>query len=335
MAEIRVPAIEFWQKKVRLYLFSMEASRLIKLVRTHARRSDDPEGIQRDLDKKRIDDIGIYVSMPTTVLPNNVIIDFTHEVKFAPKVDSLGEIIFPDDEGHFGNILDGQHRLSGIVGSNSTQKDLVIPVTGLMLDDANLAARIFADINSNQKPVSKVLLVSIQRQLGALPERSDLAAAILEKLNAEDKSPLKGRVKMYQDEKGKYLNNAQMINLLQDMLSPSKTLYHLGTDSASLMLINYLNAVKSIFPDAWNDPKKFYLTRPAGLDVVLGLFERARERTGEPMPSQEQFEKALSDIKDTQWDKETFNRERYTSASGRKALRDELLTKLKPRGFTS
>lgn len=339
MPEVRVPAIEYYQKKNRLYMFTLPANKLEKLVRSHPRLSTQPEGVQRLLSKKRLEQIAEYISMPQSAFPNNIIINLKPDVVFepSPTLPSVGTLIFPDDEGHFGDILDGQHRLYGIVNEGSQHPDLKLSITGMMLDDPKHAGKIFADINSFQKPVSKVLLVSLQRELGDLPDAKEAAAAFVEQLNEDEDSPLHNHIRMFQDERGKWITNDQAINILASLLHPSKTIIHLPTDTAISRIKNYLHAVSEMFPHAWGNNKEHRLTRSAGLEVVFGLFERTHDRAralceGDTPPSISDFKNALDPIKDTPWDAETFKEQGFTSAGGRNRLRDALLMKLTPPG---
>lgn len=334
MSEIRIPAILFRQKNIELYLFSMRANDLEKLVRSKPKISTEPEGIQRLLDKKRLKSIADYISTPDAALPNNIIVSLHNTVRYESTGGKAGYLVFPDNEGHFGDIIDGQHRLYGVVNESSTQKDIELAVTAVILHKPSLAGKIFADINSNQKPVSKVLLVSLQKELGVLPDVKDSAAAIIERLNDDADSPLKDKLQMFQDETNKWLRVDQAINIITPLLHPSKTLHHLSTDTSVKLLKDYLAAVQKTFPKAWGDRKNYRLSNAAGIEITFGLFEsvysRARELTGSAMVEQKDFEQALEPIYDAEWDAEFFRLNGYTSSAGRTRYRDELLGKLPP-----
>jgi len=259
------------------------------------------------------------------------------QLRFIPvsASSSIGEIVFPSEQGEFGYILDGQHRLAGIVSEDSTQHTLEVPVTALLLDNSQQAAQVFSDINSNQTPISKVLLVSLQKELGALPKPQDLAAAIIEKLDGDEDSPLFERIQMYPDERNRWLTNAQAISIISKLTQPSKTLSRFSTENAVVYLKRYFRACAFTFREAWGN-KKCKLTSPAGFDVLVGLFERvleiSREVSGERLPSDEDFIKALEPVKETDWTSKTFRDMGYTSSGGRIRLTNSLLEKLPPPG---
>ncbi|WP_119072018.1 DGQHR domain-containing protein [Aggregatilinea lenta] len=326
---LRVPAIQFFQKDVRMYLFSLSGSTLDKLFKTHPKTSQDEAGIQRTLDPKRLKEIALFVGTTGNLLPNSIVVNLTDEVHFEPsEIPDVGHLLFPSHEGRYGILLDGQHRLFGVVHEDSTEKNLQLAVTGLFLSDRVTAAKVFVSINDNQKPVKKNLLIALQHELGLLPTPQENAAAITEKLNEDSDSPLKGRIQMYQDQKGS-LRNDQMINILAThLLQPTNVLAHYSVNTASAMLKTFLSAISEMFPNAWADDKKHLLVRPAGMEVLLPLYEHARERTGVLMPIKEQFTAALEPLRDTRWDAKTFRENRYTNSAGRRDLRNVLLNKL-------
>lgn len=331
MPELRVPAIEFYQKQVRMCLFVLGGSSLERLFYKRPRTSEDKEGIQRELEPKRLREIAEYIMTSGNLLPNSIVVNLADTVRFEPSsVPQVGQLVFPDSEGQFGILLDGQHRLFGVVDPTSTERDLPLAVTGLFLTDMSTAARVFVGINDNQKPVKKNLLIALQHELGLLPTAEETAAAIVERLNENDDSPLRNRIQMYPNEVGKPLRNDQLVNILaRNLLKTNDVLHHYSVDTASTMLKIYLSAIAELFPKAWADHKKFYLVRPAGMEVILPLFQIARERTKALMPSKEQYIAALEPIRNSPWDSKTFRDNRYTSAAGRKDLRESLANKLR------
>lgn len=334
MTQLRIPAIRMKQKDNFLFLFAIPANQLRKLVISDRKLSTNPQGIQRLLNKKRILEIAKYISSPPTYFPNNIIISFSDDVEFElqDSTNHWGVLVFPSDKGHFGDLIDGQHRLYGITNEESEVKDLQVPVTGLMLGKEKGAGRIFADINRLQKPVSKVLLVALQRELGDLVDAKDNAAAIVEQLNDDSESPLYQRIKMYQDEKNKWITNDQAINTLAPLFETGALLSFLSTDLAFSRIKNYLEAIKETFPDAWGDNRGYRLTRAAGFEVIMGLFERvhdrARDITTEGAPKKEAFVRALEPIEATDWSAEHFKEYGFTASAGRRTLLKQLLSEL-------
>lgn len=341
MPEFTIPAIEFAQRGNRLFLFSMPASQLEKLVRSRRNLSTDDQGQQRLLDQKRVGKIAEYVSDEKfTPIPNSIVVNFHSQVQFMSQgANGIGMLVFPDSEGYFGDILDGQHRLYGIVDQKSKYPDLPLSVTGVMLDNPKNAGKVFADINRLQVKASPVLIVSIRLAIGDLPDDEESASAIVQKLDEDDDSPLHGKIKMHQDREGTWITNDKAIKIILKMIQPrndlARIIKHLSTEKAISLIKCYFLAVAETFPDAWgkNKDKEYRLTRPAGLEIICGIFDRVlrdvnalNAATGK-FPSKEDFITVLTPIKDSRWDAEYFTQNGFTSAGGIIRYIDDLLMK--------
>lgn len=339
MPEFIVPAIEFAQRGNRLFLFSMPANRLEKLVRSRRNLSTDDEGVQRLLDPKRLVKIAEYVSEEKfTPIPNSIVINLHNQVRFVSQgSNGLGSLIFPDDEGYFGDILDGQHRLYGITHETSKFSDLPLSITGVMLDNPKNAGKVFADINRLQVKASPVLIVSIRLAIGDLPDDEEAASAIVEKLNEDGDSPLRGKIQMHQDIKGYWITNDKAIKIILKMIQPrndlARIIKHLSTEKAISLIKCYFEAIADTFPDAWGDNKEHRLTRPAGIEIICGIFDRVlrdaialNASTGK-LPSKQDFLDVLGPVKQSRWDADYFTQNGYTSAGGILRYIDDLLMK--------
>jgi DGQHR domain-containing protein len=132
------------------------------------RSHDDLDEIQRILDKKRAKEIGEYIKEANSLLPNSIVVSLTAEVFIQSSgMDGIKVIRFPNDEGKYAYILDGQHRLEGFKHSDGIEFDL--PVVAIYNADDTLRGKIFADINSKQERVSDMHLLSLYYQIKELP----------------------------------------------------------------------------------------------------------------------------------------------------------------------
>jgi DGQHR domain-containing protein len=344
MTQLRIPAIEFIQNNNRLFIFTMTAVALAKIVRSRPNLSTDKEGVQRLLNQKRLEEIAKYVSdKKFTPIPNSIVINFNNQVKFeSTGKDGFGYLIFPSDDGHYGDILDGQHRLYGTINENSKMPELPLAVTGVMLNDPKLAGKVFADINRLQVKASPVLIVSIRLEIGDLPNEEESASAIVQRLNEDTDSPLYRKIQMHQDEKDCWITNDKAINIIIEMLKPrnelARTLKHIGTERSIALIKDYLRAVSKLFVTAWGNNRNYRLTKPAGLTIILKLFDRVfqdglhlRSATGN-YPDESDFFELLQPISNAVWDANTFKQEGFTSAGGILRYVDDLLMKFPVRG---
>ena len=101
-------------------------------------------------------------------------------------MDRIKVIRFPNDEGKYAYILDGQHRLEGFKHSDGIEFDL--PVVAIYNADDTLRGKIFADINSKQERVSDMHLLSLYYQIKELPADDSSVMDVLNQLNTDTDS---------------------------------------------------------------------------------------------------------------------------------------------------
>src|SRR5215831_245864 len=119
MAEFVVDAIVLKQKGRELYCFGMSSTRLRRICYVTPRSDDNPEEIQRILNPKRAREIGEYLKQANALLPNSLVVNLTEQVKIhSTGAQSVKSLRFPDEDGKFAYILDGQHRLEGFKHSD-------------------------------------------------------------------------------------------------------------------------------------------------------------------------------------------------------------------------
>ena len=158
MAEFSVDAIVLTQNGRELYCFGMNSAQLKRICYVTPRSQNNPEEIQRIIVPARAKLIGEYVKQANSLLPNSLVVSLTEDVTITASGSAGTKVIhFPDDEGKFAYILDGQHRLEGFKYSDGIEFDL--PVVALFNADERLRAKVFADINSKQEKVSDVHLL--------------------------------------------------------------------------------------------------------------------------------------------------------------------------------
>lgn len=108
----RVRAIAFKQKTTTLYCFTMNAMELEPLCYVEAASRDNKKGLQRVTEPSRLHEIADYLnSGERALLPNNIILNLTPKVAIEDEGNGLVTLVFPDIEGDFAFVVDGQHRL--------------------------------------------------------------------------------------------------------------------------------------------------------------------------------------------------------------------------------
>ncbi len=333
---LTIDCVVLKQKSVELFLFKMSAHQLLKITYVDPQTRDDPDQIQRLLDLKRLKSIGAFIQQPASLIPNNIVINLSRDVLIQRHSNShMGTIHFPDAEGKYGYILDGQHRLKGFEYADGVDFDLA--VIALQAMDNHKAGKIFVDINTNQKPADKRLIFNIREAIGDLPNQQERAGAIVEDLDTLANSPLQGKVARYEDDKLKWVNAPGLINWIAELVDVGGDLAGRNRNEQTEILLNYLNAVKELWPQAYEERKDYFIWYPSGLEVLLKIFpnvyRRVMLRYGS-MFTVDHFIDRMQPIKDfaiegdIPWEKQAYRP--YTSGAGRVVLVRSLLNALPP-----
>lgn len=144
-----------------IYTFPMKVRDLLQIQYVAPRGVSTEQGaVQRILNKKRITQIKDFVLLGNTFV-NTFILNWT-DSENLPKIkkDTLNIPL----QGRRAQILDGQHRIAGLQEAVNTKPEIgdteviVSLCIGLKTQDA---AKIFLNINSEQKPVPKSLIYDL------------------------------------------------------------------------------------------------------------------------------------------------------------------------------
>lgn len=100
-----IPAIRVLQGSHAFYLFSLEASKLYRLVQINRRSEDKREGYQRALSPSRVRAISRYI-VSGGVIPGAVVVSFD-----AGEFHSPSRQLRLTGNENIGWVIDGQHRL--------------------------------------------------------------------------------------------------------------------------------------------------------------------------------------------------------------------------------
>jgi DGQHR domain-containing protein len=299
MAGFAITAHVLKQKAYQLYLFPMNSKRLKTLCYVTPRSHDNPEEVQRILDPKRAQEIGEYIKDDTSVLPNAIVVSFTEQVKVRPSgTDGQVTIEFPNENGKFAYVLDGQHRLAGFDHSDGIEFDL--PVVAFDNVDEHVRGKIFADINSKQVKVSDVHLLSLYYQIKALPSEEAATMSVVERLAKDVDSPLSSKIKLLDDDKGCWITNRHMKMCLAPHTESGGVLYGKTPAAQAQVIKEFLKGVQKLWPDAWGDNSDYMLTKAMGIEIILSAFVAAKHRCDLNAARQytaDNFEKALTPLK--------------------------------------
>ncbi|MGD0991744.1 MAG: DGQHR domain-containing protein [Gemmatimonadales bacterium] len=277
MAQFAIDAIVLRQQGRELYCFGMSSVRLRRVCYVTPRSHDDPDEIQRILNPHRAKEIGDYIKQANSLLPNSIVVSLTPEVQVQSTGNpAVKSIHFPADDGKFAYILDGQHRLEGFKYSDGIEFDL--PVVAIYDADDSLRGKIFADINSKQERVSDVHLLSLYYQIKELPVDETPVMDVVAQLNSDQNSPLRGRIRMMDGDRGTWIKNTALKQWLSPHLTSGGVLAPKTVAEKATIMKEYFRACSVLWPEAWGDLGKFNLCRPIGFEIVIALFAPVKHR---------------------------------------------------------
>lgn len=205
--EIRIPAIRIKMAKRIAYSFAISPEYLLKIAYVSHRakgRASDVDTYQRMLRKARLRSIRQYVEGSDGIFPTNIVVNLAKSPQFS-KVAQDNE----SDQGVLGWltirpsygsawIIDGQHRLFAYSGSPraATSKLAVLAFDSL---EPSLQAKLFIDINAQQKTVKQSLLQELYSELHWDADDPSLRisaviAKSVQSLGADPESPFVGRI---------------------------------------------------------------------------------------------------------------------------------------------
>lgn len=266
--------------EIPAYTFAMRAQDLLDLHYVAVRGKDKEEGaVQRPLSTRRINGIKTYILDGNTFF-NSFIINWT-EQNFTPKY-SKGSISVPLIP-HAAQVIDGQHRLAGLeqaIEEDETVGDSELLVTmciGLTTPDA---ARIFLNINTEQRPVPKSLVFDLFGDVvddteHAVNRASDLARD----LNEDPNSPLYKLIKFPGAPRGQgSIELSTFVSALKDHLKPRTGTFYIyklrDYDSQKASLYNFFQSIRDYYSDAkaWSSSAKNPFLRAAGFNGAIDFF---------------------------------------------------------------
>lgn len=313
MSDISVKAQKVLHKDLPLYLFGLTAGDLLAISYILPRSRDDPDAIERALDPGRVDEISKFIVKPNSYLPGAIlltinsskegIISWTEDDSTAlfkierPKMmhdeirrQVLAEIPGLDEDSEemaieierrlskVATIIDGQHRLKGL--QKAGQLEIVLPVIALKDADPKKAAKIFADINGEQRPVSANSILMIRYEIGAIEDALEAQATqIARELNDRIDSPFKGKVRVYEEDTKTWIPAKTLKEALYPIIGVG-ALQGMSADQQTTCFVSFFQALKQQNSAAFDDKTRrdYILTQPRGIQSALGVFERVWRR---------------------------------------------------------
>lgn len=300
-------------------------------------------GIQRPLSRNRVKEIGDYVNLIDASFPTSIILHVEQE---DAEYNESEETMTLPYKNSIAKILDGQHRIAGLEHFENDGRKFELNVTifvGMELEDQ---AILFATINKAQTKVNKSLVADLfEFAKSRSPQKT--AHNIIRALHQKPGSPFEKKIKILgnaNDKEKETITQATFADCLIRYISkepmkdrdiykrektppkytdkdlkarPFRNLFIEEEDSKIAKIIwNYFSAVRSKWPDAWNNVEpEMILNRSTGFISLMKFLIDCYvsfNRIGEII-TEEEFSEIFQRI-DIQSGE--FNREKYIPGSG-------------------
>jgi DGQHR domain-containing protein len=240
-----------------IFTFSMKISDLLDITYVAARGKSTEQGaVQRILNKQRISLIRKFI-LDGNLFVNTFIINWT-DSENLPKIKK--ETLNIPLQGRRAQILDGQHRIEGLreaisIDPEIKEKEVLVSLAiGLTTREA---AKIFLNINSEQKPVPKSLIYDLFGEAVEDKEHAiNRATDIIDFLNNDNSSPFYQKVKYPGGPKGNGLIDlAIIVNAIKPHLGADGVFNRLQLNEIEVqqrIILNYYSAIKNAYQRANN-----------------------------------------------------------------------------------
>lgn len=282
----RIRALIIKQKDVTLYSFTFNAIDLEPLCFVEPATRDKQKGLQRVTEVSRLREIGEYLAnQENGLLPNNIILNLKSTVVVVHDPDEkMATIVFPQDEGEYAFVVDGQHRLFSFRDDyRQLDNDEIfeLPVVAFHNASEETVGATFVSININQKPVNRDLLTQMKAILGLLDTDIDKACIeLIHSIDDDSNSPLRDKILRFPKEKNKWVKTNQLLPVVKGLLVPGGRLHEKNQAERKRIVISYLNAVANTFSEAWTDEKRttYALIQPSSLQILFSLLPDVMQR---------------------------------------------------------
>lgn len=274
-----------------IYTISMKVSDMIPLYYVATRGVSTESGaVQRVLNKTRISKIRDFILEGNSFV-NSFILNWTDD-KHLPEINQ--NTITLNLQEKQAQILDGQHRLAGLKEAmelNASVGEQIILVSIVVNLDTNNAAKIFLNINSEQKPVPRSLIYDLFGISANDRESATVRAKdIVDQLDTLEESPYYQLVKYpgIARNKAGYIDMSNMINAMKSHLSPTGSFAQYNITELNYqvrIIVNFFEAIRESCPSIWYRTNNPFL-KASGFG---GAFDFLCEKLLQPCISRKSF----------------------------------------------
>jgi DNA sulfur modification protein DndB len=277
LAAVAYPFIKVQQKNKHFMLTKMKADHLTRIAYASVRGDSQEEGaVQRFLSPRRISGVRDF-ALEGGDYPNSIVLNWVGKTKLK----STTGLVTIADEPRAAQIIDGQHRVAGLLEAIRVDKKIAyleIPVALYQGLDTQQCADIFLSINTEQKPVPRTLVFDLYGVASEhLIDQTALRAKdIATTLNDSEDSPYRGMIKFPGSPRVRGgIALSTVVSALKPLIDPKGPLDLAGIkelERQGSVLINLFSALKDKYGDEW-DTKDNPFLYASGFMGALQLFK--------------------------------------------------------------
>jgi DGQHR domain-containing protein len=248
-------------------------------------------GFQRPQIAGHIREIRDYLEHPDSILPNPIVVAFTHGVAVHEDGQERCRLEIDVSNGTPGLVVDGQQRLSALMQLEG--KDFEVLVSAVLCADEAELRRQFVLVN-NTRPLPKSLIYELLPGVEGLPSRLSkraFASDLTARLNYSPESSLRGEIYQHTNPAGRIKDTAiqrVIMNSLSDGMMREFLRRNEGGTGAQQcfdLISDFYRAVGMVFPEDWaatHTARSSRLVHGAGIVAmgyvmeVLALLDGAR-----------------------------------------------------------
>ncbi len=232
-----------------------------------ARRQEDPmQGFQRTLSLDRANDIAQYLSAGRGSIPTNVVLSAQPDA--ALKYSSSSKTVSFARVDRAFLVLDGQHRLWGYSKCSKKHRVPVAIYQGLTRADE---AKLFVDINTNQRGVPAALLLDIKQLAEIETVKETIYRKLFDRLNTDPKSAMRGKLSPAKPSPSKISRVA--FNRAFNGALDSELVRGLAENDLYQLVRNYINAFDAELTSA------SLITKASYFEAMFDIFDEALRLT--------------------------------------------------------
>ena len=120
---IKVTCVKVDQPIGRFYITALPATILSKITTVDPRDIENEMGVQRHGKKSRIKEISEFCSDPDATFPTAVVVSVDEDKQQYCVLDEAETQVTIDEAHIVGQVIDGQHRLKGLMMSDNIEGD--------------------------------------------------------------------------------------------------------------------------------------------------------------------------------------------------------------------